>query len=943
MNEGKQMTTAVIRSDVSDKMMESEIFQGSSEINCTTRQETQLIGPLTVQADELQFILNQLQCTINYHEEVIQTKFPALERSISSLHSELNRSFVRHESEKMIQTMKQDVCFAEKEGVSNTPDESAFHTIRSIHHGRQRAVLEAQKDADRSMPSTLEELHALRRETVGLRSLVQQLQIEHDNDIIGSAEKANQLELIRKDLVELHKKAVASVSAIQVSDLHQSIRKNRTDIKNISEDLENKFTCQIRDIAQKCQDDVKFWCEHYDVKASQRNEKLRSQFATFVKSCDFQAYCDICELDAKHYKMKHDQTVSLLQSTIIVIAELKKAFSVQKLSRMIYERKLRLLRRAAAIWKRMVISWNQNVALSKVRDKLSLSILRRHQRRYLRNALRQWNLFMKQQQKLEQAIAQAITTLVRKVKHYTRKNKDRAFKKWHFVSVSSNLESSTLSDGHECSKNSPGSIRTMIRPFGNDERGAILMLACEMESIKNKDLPNLERIFREEQTQCMLNAHQSLIDTESRLSEAAAKIERQMVDQIESVNMEFPPINRKLDDQESLLMMVVDRLNQMEDRYEKNLKILLDYKESSSDRIYELEVGLKRACSNITALVRDLEKANSHLKLMSEKLIENDRHQSVKESEFHEKINHLDTHIEAANIAILENSAHCVQLNHDLEGTRYFLKNFEAESRSQFDSVNESLKAPGVQRPSLDLLVRDCMMYENLAQEKRYVVDVVHASDSGKNINFSITICALAHDFAEWIAYKADQEGILQVVAGRNLDEMTYADDKISMRRRSLLEDLKTELEISLEDAHTKPGALRLEARTKFVTRFIEATDTALSKYDQVVVSMPSRMGRRSTNVATCIGCDRPLVNRGRRSTLPETDDTEKVNTSERDSNIGQGNNKGFVMRAGFKMPSSSNLRPRPSKISSDTDYDRECTDQFVPAHRNSNRNGQCS
>lgn len=33
MNEGKQMTTAVIRSDVSDKMMESETFQGSSEIN----------------------------------------------------------------------------------------------------------------------------------------------------------------------------------------------------------------------------------------------------------------------------------------------------------------------------------------------------------------------------------------------------------------------------------------------------------------------------------------------------------------------------------------------------------------------------------------------------------------------------------------------------------------------------------------------------------------------------------------------------------------------------------------------------------------------------------------------------------------------------------------------------------------------------------------------
>jgi hypothetical protein len=238
--------------------------------------------------------------------------------------------------------------------------------------------------------------------------------------------------------------------------------------------------------------------------------------------------------------------------------------------------------------------------------------------------------------------------------------------------------------------------------------------------------------------------------------------------------------------------------------------------------------------------------------------------------------------------------------------------------------------------------VRDCMIYEKLAQEKRYVVDVVYASDNGKKTNLPSTMSAFAHDFAEWIAYKADQEGILQVVAGKNLDEMVYADDKISMKRRSLLEELKTELEISLEDAHTKPGALRLEARTKFVTRFIEATDTALSRYDQVVVSMPSRMGRRSTHVATCIGCDRPLVNRGRRSTLPEVDDTEKATISERDSSNGQGNNKSFVMRAGFKMPSSSNLKSRPSKMLSDADCDRESTDQQVPPQRNSYRNGQC-
>jgi hypothetical protein len=69
--------------------------------------ETQLIGPLTDQVDELQFILN-------------------------------------HELEKMMQSIKQDVWSDEKEGISkNSPEGSTIQMIRSIHDNRQRAISEA--------------------------------------------------------------------------------------------------------------------------------------------------------------------------------------------------------------------------------------------------------------------------------------------------------------------------------------------------------------------------------------------------------------------------------------------------------------------------------------------------------------------------------------------------------------------------------------------------------------------------------------------------------------------------------------------------------------------------------------------------------------------------------------------------------------------------------
>lgn len=65
-------------------------------------------------------------------------------------------------------------------------DPSSAETILS---SRQKAVAEAQKDAAHALPSSHKEMHAIRGEIIGLRSLVQQLQIEGDDDILGSAEK----------------------------------------------------------------------------------------------------------------------------------------------------------------------------------------------------------------------------------------------------------------------------------------------------------------------------------------------------------------------------------------------------------------------------------------------------------------------------------------------------------------------------------------------------------------------------------------------------------------------------------------------------------------------------------------------------------------------------------------------------------------------------------
>lgn len=81
----------------------------------------------------------------------------------------------------------------------------------------------------------------------------------------------------------------------------------------------------------------------------------------------------------------------------------------------------------------------------------------------------------------------------------------------------------------------------------------------------------------------------------------------------------------------------------------------------------------------------------------------------------------------------------------------------------------------------------------------------------------------------------------------------------------SLPYSLKSEMGILVESVYPEPGALRLEARTRYFARLIDATDSALSKHDQVVVSTSTRLGRIKASTPVCVACDRPLRNKARK------------------------------------------------------------------------------
>ena len=160
-----------------------------------------------------------------------------------------------------------------------------------------------------------------------------------------------------------------------------------------------------------------------------------------------------------------------------------------------------------------------------------------------------------------------------------------------------------------------------------------------------------------------------------------------------------------------------------------------------------------------------------------------------------------------------------------------------------------------------------------------------------EDVGIPSEIAAFAHDYAAWIAYHADHESLLRLIAGSSPENQVYAEDDTISRRKELCVELKSELGTLLEQASsaiidasknhdysssthnsTRGLGLRWEARAIFLARIVDSVNAALSKHDQILLPAPTRIGRvgslttANVNANVCMACDRPMRTKTLRS-----------------------------------------------------------------------------
>lgn len=161
----------------------------------------------------------------------------------------------------------------------------------------------------------------------------------------------------------------------------------------------------------------------------------------------------------------------------------------------------------------------------------------------------------------------------------------------------------------------------------------------------------------------------------------------------------------------------------------------------------------------------------------------------------------------------------------------------------------------------LEHLIEMCTNFEELAMFRGIV-----PKDMPKSL--SSEMATIVTGIAQHLSTAVDIEAIQRLLSN-NADDVMYDDNQQDLRVEKIKQFLLT-LQVQLKASSPSTGALRMETRDLFLSRLSHALQLAISKYDQVVTTGYSRLGR--IKIPACIACDRPLISRGRQDTSRNND-----------------------------------------------------------------------
>lgn len=860
---------------------------------------------LSVDAEPIEAVLSSIAGSLKCHDQVL-TRLPQLELSQWDLRKDLNRLRLEIESTQRgsghIDTNTDLTNVFQRSHPSTDvtdPEKSSTYGIWKcdLTHIQQKHEDDLSSANDTTILSSLREI----------KSVLRRLQQDRDNGIVNSMELDERIKSTKDLLFELQQKLASSASMEHLRTLKESLADQYCRIEHQIQESTSAFHTEVDGRIIQNLSDVKSWFTELEAVLKQRQVKLEQRVASCATEYDVAAFRGSIESEVASLARKESflDDTARAQGKIMISLQQKNAITMFHRHYIHWTQKA--LKVGFSLWKLAVKSQIQYDQVKESQIRLVRKVLTNIISRRKRNGFERWVRYLECHRKKESRKLKATSLICERLGSYFSAPMSKAFNQWRRFTL---LDGTELSDGEhameeKCKSSSSSTPNQLLHDllkrmgsFKGDVQGAMFALAKEITYVKSHNIPSLQREWCSENQKMMSAIRNNMNAAIQRVQDSADEFRESIDKRVDSCANDLPAVHSKIEQLSNYFHSSKLELETVDNRHRLHIDAILAQERTMEQTLLAVQERAQNSAVQITSLMEQHTKSNESIQYLREAMATNERRHEEERESFQQALDHFGDELLKTKVSLGHTRVRCEFLEKELTEVKLELAHFQDTCQAECDMVQSHIHHPGLLKPSLSRIVNVGHAYETLCKERTYVTGInitvtlrstttmkMKRSEEkvkkAEDVDIPSEIAAFAHDYAAWIAYHADHESLLHLIAGTNPERQVYAEDDTISRRKELCVELKSELGTLLErvsaivleasnkhdsnalSASTRGLGLRWEARAIFLARLVDAVNAALSKHDQILLPASTRIGRvgpsSSANVNVCMACDRPM------------------------------------------------------------------------------------
>lgn len=367
-----------------------------------------------------------------------------------------------------------------------------------------------------------------------------------------------------------------------------------------------------------------------------------------------------------------------------------------------------------------------------------------------------WKDFLKHDRMMEKKRLKACDVLYKWIRHFTVHDRlDKCFHIWHRFSIMDKVDlfeigSSTSTSSSSSPPTASTSITTnihvveeeeedddehtqpnygitqAIQSFGKDIDGGLFFLARELHKLKKRDIAQLHKTIQMERMLNHKNTNDLYDKTQQKIQTTETQLKQEISNLKEDHNQQFYEVKQQMEQEQIKLRDVSTIVTRLEKTHSKQIEFLFQEKEQTKHTLQKQENDQTIMKSDIQLLLDNQQKSNVLLTKLLQDLSSLKTQHVQSQHKFDQMFSQMQNDFEDLSRKVHDDhNHHLAKLDSNLHKTQSHLDTIHQSVKTDIQNIHEKLYIQhGIRKPSLDRMVYDCLLYEQTAKEKNYVVNI---------------------------------------------------------------------------------------------------------------------------------------------------------------------------------------------------------------------------